>query len=412
MHKYHIITYGCQMNINESERVARFLEEQELQSAPLASADTVFFNSCSIRQSAIDRLKAKARKIKKENPNTTLVLIGCVLEKDKEKMTPLFDHILNTKNISSWNLPLPETKTTKDFFAITPKRKKPTAYVSIMTGCNNFCSYCVVPYTKGREKSRPTEDILQEVREAISQDYKEIFLLGQNVNSYKGEYSFAKLLQTIDSLEGDFWIRFATSHPKDFSDDLIKVLKYSKKIARHIHLPLQSGDNEILKKMNRPYTAKEYIATVEKIKKEVPTATLSTDIIVGFPGEKEKSFHHTCQLVSSVDFTTAYIARYSKRASTAAFHMKETVSTEKKKEREKKLTSLIERKNTYNNKKKIGKELTVLIFSTNKKGDLIGKTESNITVLTKGPKELINSFAKVKITSTSAWGMKGKIVKK
>ncbi len=408
--KYHIITYGCQMNVNDSERISTFLEEKNFQHSSLDDAHYIIVNSCSIRQSTIDRIEAKLKSIKKKTEKK-IILTGCVLEKDKEKLSYFFDYYWPVQNTTSWLLP-EFKKENKEFFKITPKRRSRTAYISIMTGCNNFCSYCVVPHTKGREFSRSKEDIVREVKEAVKNNAREIFLLGQNVNSYQGDISFPALLQEIDNIKGNFWIKFATSHPKDFNNAIIETIKKSKKITKHIHLPLQSGDDEILAKMNRHYTVSQYKNIINEIKKEIPNITITTDIIVGFPGETERNFHNTAKVFQEIKFDMAYIARYSKRSQTAAEKLNETVSNEEKKRREKILVEILSEIKLNKNKERLANTYTVLVLSENKKGLLIGKTEGSETVVIKGSKKLINNFVKVKITNFSSWGLKAKIIKK
>lgn len=409
--KYHIITYGCQMNINDSERIASFFDENNLQQSSEKEAQIIIVNSCSIRQSAIDRLEAKIKKIKKESNQKIVILTGCVLEKDKLRISKICDYFLESKKISSWSLPFLIKKNTP-FFEIKPKRSGLIAYISIMTGCNNFCSYCVVPYTKGRESSRPLQQIIQEVKDAVSSGHKEIWLLGQNVNSYAGEIPFAKLLEEINSIEGDFWIRFASSHPKDLSNDIINSIKKCEKVTNYIHLPLQSGSSKILKAMNRPYTKKDYQNIIKKIQKEIPNISISTDIIVGFPGETEKDFLETLDFFKKPIFSMAYVARYSKRPQTAAYLLRDNISNQEKRKREKLIEKCLEGISKEENKKMIGQEIAVMAFRKNKEGYLVGKTEGYLNIIFKGERDLIGKFSKVKITGSSSWGLKAKILKK
>ncbi len=317
--KYHIITYGCQMNENDSERIAAQLEKKGYQPAKkIDQADLVVINVCSVRQSAMDRVYSKVKKLK----NPKIILTGCLLEKDKKQLASQVNEI--------W--PIIDLK-------ISPKRQSSDqALVPIMTGCNNFCTYCVVPYTRGREYSRPAQEIIKEVEDLVKKEYKEITLLGQNVNSYQG---FPKLLKLINDIPGNFKIKFLTSHPKDMSDELIKVIAQNKKISQEIHLPVQSGDNQILKKMNRGYTVRDYQNLVKKIQQAIPQAKISTDIIVGFPGETEKQFQNTIKLVKEIGFKKAYISAYSCRAGTAAAKLKDDVSSDEKKRRKRILLNIL-----------------------------------------------------------------------
>ncbi len=308
------------MNESDSQKIANQLIKEKNQPAKkLERADLVIINVCSVRQSAVNRVFSRIKKIRKGNKKAKIILTGCILEKDKKQFNNLVDEIWPITDLKRKTCP--------------PKNK---AYLPIMAGCNNFCSYCVVPYTRGREKSEKAEEIIKEAKELIKKGHEEITLLGQNVNSYKsGKYNFPKLLESINNLPGNFKIKFLTSHPKDISDRLIKVIAKSKKISKEIHLPLQSGDNKILKKMNRGYTKEDYLKLIKKIRKAMPKAKISTDIIVGFPQETEKQFQNTVDLIKKISFTHAYIAAYSPRAGTAASKLKDDVSPNEKKRRKK-----------------------------------------------------------------------------
>jgi tRNA dimethylallyltransferase len=329
--EYFIKTYGCQMNESDSERIAGFLENKGYKSAPnMEGADLIVVNACSVRQSAIDRilgLKTKFKKLKARK-----ILTGCILKSDKKKFKEFFDEILDINKFLG-----------KDYLYLKPKYLyRDSAFVPIMTGCDNFCAYCVVPYTRGKEISRPIKEIIDEVRYLIKQGYKEITLLGQNVNSYK--YGFSRVLKELNSLPGDFKIYFITNHPKDFSDELIDTIAKCKKVAKEIHLPLQSGDNQILKKMNRGYTIEQYKNLVKKIKKKIPNVKISTDVIVGFPEETKKQFENTVKLFKQIKFSKAYINKYSTRAGTEATKLKDNVSWNEKKRRWKILNDIITNK--------------------------------------------------------------------
>jgi len=311
------------MNESDSEKIATYLKNKNYASANSEeSADLVIINMCSVRQSAVDRVYSKIKNLKLKIKNCKIILTGCVLEKDKKKFQEM------GVKFKKFNL---------------DKIKPKIGYVPIMQGCNNFCSYCVVPYAKGRERFKPEKDIICEIKHllrppACRQAGKKIILLGQNVNSYP---DFVELLQKITALKGDFKISFLTNHPKDFSDALIDEIAKNKKIPKEIHLPVQSGDNKILRAMNRKYTREQYLDLVRKIKKKIQGVKLTTDVIVGFPGETEKQFQNTVKLFKQVGFSNAYIAKYSPRAGTAAYFLPDNISPVKKKERARQLKTIL-----------------------------------------------------------------------
>ena len=357
--RYFILTYGCQMNQSDSESIAFLLQKQGHKPAKNAEqAGLIVINACSVRQSAIDRVYSK---IHKHHKNKKIILAGCVLETDKEKLKEKVDEFWRPDKYF-YCIPF----SPGSFLGESPRNDpgaKRTAFVPIMTGCNNFCSYCVVPYTRGQEKSRPAGEIIKEVKSLVKKGYKEIMLLGQNVNSYSStDYSlktkakknskaavcsrlavvsFSNLLRPINAIPGNFNIKFLTSHPKDMSDELISAIAECKKVSREIHLPVQSGDNIILRKMNRKYTASHYKKLVKKIRAKIPDAVISTDIIVGFPGETKKQFQNTLKLCCSIKFAKAYISQYSPRFGTAAYKLKDNVPKEEKKKRWKVLNKLL-----------------------------------------------------------------------
>jgi len=347
------------MNKSDSERLASILEKTGYKpvransfAEALAKADLIVVNMCSVRQSAVDRvygLWPKFKKLKARKPKLKTILTGCILKKDKKKFGEIFDSI--------WNL--------RNYFDTPPKCKnKFLAFVPISNGCNNFCTYCVVPYTRGNLICRPHQQILKEVKSLAQKGFKEIWLLGQNVNDYQSpspahsgakvkkrtkfssltdpKINFAKLLKMVNNISGDFKILFTSPNPKDFSKELINALAECEKFGKYLNLPVQSGDDEILKKMNRSYTVKEYKNLVKEIRKKVPAIRLSTDVIVGFPGETKKQFEETVKLFKEIKFDNAYISKYSPRPETAAFNkMKDNISLAEKKRREKKLREII-----------------------------------------------------------------------
>ena len=445
MAKYFIITYGCQMNKNDSQRIAAILEKVGFEKASKESeADLVVINMCSVRQSAVDRAFSKVQnakcKMQNDNPKFKIILTGCILEKDKEKFNKFCDAVVDVKNLEK----LPEVLKDlgfkikeiqiRDYLNIEPKyEKSPIAYVPIMTGCNNFCAYCVVPYTRGPERSRPPEEILCEVKNWLKRGAKEIWLLGQNVNSYKFKsqnskvkttiqkskfINFAELLKMVNNLSGNFWIRFTSSHPKDLTDELIETVAKCEKITPYINLPVQSGDDEILKRMNRPYTVAHYKKLIKKLRSAFKKyrkglekeLAISTDIIVGFPGETRKHFENTKKLIKDVGFFMAYIAQYSPRPGTVAYHLKDNVPPEEKTKREKELTEIVRKCGLKFNKKFVGKTVDALVLEK-KKDFYFGKTRHYQTVKFKAEKDnLIGKFVKVKVKKALDFGLEGDLV--
>jgi len=342
MPKYRIITFGCQMNKSDSERIATVLEKKgykpikvDLSAEALAKADLIVVNMCSVRQSAVDRIYGLAHKFKKlkaQNSKLKTILTGCVLKTDRKRFRMIFDSIWKPENLYSFP---------------SKCQSKSLAFVPISNGCNNFCTYCVVPFTRGPLVCRDHQEILNEFKDLAKRKYKEIWLLGQNVNDYTSpadaSINFPKLLRMVNNIPGDFQIRLMSPNPKNFSDELIDIMAKSKKVAKYINLPVQCGDNKILKRMNRFYTIEQYKNLVKKIRKKIPDINLTTDVIVGFPGETNKQFENTVKLFKEIKFNLAYIAKYSPRAGTAAFKMKDNVPLKEKKRREKILREIIKK---------------------------------------------------------------------
>jgi len=443
--KYFIITFGCQMNKSDSERIASFLEEraQMEETKKMNNADLLVVNMCSVRQSAVDRvygLLPKIEKLRKSKKNFKALLTGCILKKDIENFKNHFDYILHIKTLPYWKKFLskenyfyfPSGLRDKNFhkrFGIKYLRIRPKyslsfrAFVPIATGCNNFCTFCVVPFTRGPESFRPAKDILEEIRYLSEKNYKEIWLLGQNVDSYKsGKINFAKLLEKIEKIPGDFWLRFTSPHPKDFSEELIEVIAKSKKITPYINLPVQSGDNDILKKMRRPYDIKKYKEIIKKIRKYFKKyrqglekdPSISTDIIVGFPGETKKQLKNTLKLIEEIKFDSVYLARYSPRSGTEAAEFKNQLTDLEKKEREKILQKKIEKISLGRNKRFIGEIVPVLIDSKGK-NYLLGKSRhfKTVKVPSSHKKNLKPGIIlRVKITKATPFGLKGEISQK
>lgn len=439
--KYVILTMGCQLNENDSEKIAGMLENMGYEKTEkLEDADFIAFNTCCVRENAEDRLFGKLGEVKKykESRGTIIAIGGCMMQEkhivEKLKQSyPFFDIVFGTHTLHK----LPEDiynslisrKRIEDILDIDgevieglPIKRDDNikASVLIMNGCNNFCTYCIVPYVRGRERSRKAEDIISEIQQLSNEGYKEITLLGQNVNSYmrvereKGEdvgeiNSFAKLLLEINKIEGIERIRFVSPHPKDFTDDVIQAIKNCEKVCKIIHLPLQSGSSKILKQMNRKYTKEQYLKLVEKMKKEIPNIVFSTDIIVGFPGETEEDFEDTLDVVEKVCFEQVYMFIYSRRVGTPADKMENQVPEEIKHERFDRLKKLVESQIEQNNKKYVGTVQKVLVEGNSKtnKNLLTGRTETNKVVNFEGKDELIGKVTDVKIESEHMWYLKG-----
>jgi len=431
--QYHIITFGCQMNKSDSERIAAFLEKNGWKkSLETDRTDLMVVNMCSVRQSAVDRvygLIPKIKNLRKGNPNLKVVLTGCILDKDKKKLGQKFAHILKKEDLIDWQKII-SGKIKKgnrkiglsSYFRIKPAYSSPfQAFVPISNGCNLRCSYCAVPFTRGKEINRGYKDILTEVKNLTKSGYKEIWLLGQIVNSYRDPVDqrirLAYLIKEINSFSGDFWLRFTSPHPIFFNEELIEAMAKSEKFNPYINLPVQSGNNDILKKMRRGYTAGEYTSLVKKIRKAFQkyrqglekNIALSTDIIVGFPGETEKQFEDTAKLFREIEFDMAYISPYSPRPGTEAAKMEDNVPKEEKKRREKKLNQILRKSALKRNRAFVGENIIVLA-SEYKNGFLSGKSFHYKTARFKGEKNLLGQFLKVKVTKALIWGLEGKVI--
>ena len=443
---YNILTMGCQLNENDSEKISGMATNMGyIYTDDLEKANICIINTCCVRENAEEKLFGKLGELKKikERNNGIIALCGCMMQEKhiQEKLKqsyPYVDIIFGTHTLHKFPEDvykiLIEKKKIKDvidiegevYEGIPIKRNDyKKASVTIMYGCNNFCSYCIVPYVRGRERSRKAEDILQEIRDLAKQGYKEITLLGQNVNSYmkseklgyktnenSGEIdSFAKLLREVNKIEGIEIIRFVSPHPKDFTDDVIDAIKDCKKVSRLIHVPLQAGSTEILKKMNRKYTKEQYLNLIQKIKNKVPEALFSTDIIVGFPGETQEDFEETLDVVRKVNFEQIFMFIYSRRVGTVADKMESQIPEEIKHKRFNKLKELFEEQVEENNKKYIGTIQKVLVEGHSKTNSkmLTGRTNSNKVVVFVGPENLIGQVVNLKIISEHKWYLRGEI---
>ena len=446
--KYTILTMGCQLNENDSEKLCGMLEKMGYTKTEKQNdADLALFNTCCVRENAEDKLFGKLGELKrlKEQKGIIIAIGGCMMQEkhitDKIKESyPFVDILFGTHTLHKFPEDLykviEEKRKLEDILDIDGKiyeglpikrDSKIKASVTIMNGCNNFCSYCIVPYVRGRERSRQPRDIIEEVKKLAKEGYKEITLLGQNVNSYlrvereknipfeeyQGVNSFATLLRAINKIDGIERIRFISPHPKDFTDDVIEAIADCEKVCKLVHLPLQSGNTKVLKEMNRKYTKEQYLNLVEKMKNKIQNLTLSTDIIVGFPGETDEEFEDTLEVVEKVRFEQVYMFIYSRRVGTPGDKMQNQIPEDIKHKRFDKLKALVESQIEENNKKYIGTTQKILVEgeSKNNSNMLSGRTESNKVVIFEGSKELIDKIINIKIISQHMWYLKGEILK-
>ena len=434
--KYKIITYGCQMNVHESEKMAGVLRRLGYEETTEdEEADIILFNTCCIRENAENHAFGNIgalKKLKKRKPSLIIAVGGCMTqEKGKtevlKKKFPFIDVMFGTLNLEELET-LIKRKLDGQKRVIEIKEKEgevvegleayrtsyPNAWVNIMYGCNNFCSYCIVPYVRGRERSRKPEYIVAEVEKLVKEGYKEITLLGQNVNSYGTDgigTSFAELLDRVASVEGNFRLRFMTSHPKDFNEDVVKVMQKHRKIMRLIHLPVQSGSNEVLKAMNRRYTREKYLSEIELLRSYFPEAEVTTDIIVGFPGETEEDYLQTEELVKQVDFASAFTFVYSKREGTKAATMDGQIPEEVQKDRIMRLVELVNSLTRKKSEKYLGKTVEILCEDYDeKKGLYMGRDEFGRMGYFTSEKDEIGNFVHLKITKANGISLFGEKV--
>ncbi len=423
-------TFGCQMNARDSEKLIGILEQIGYIETETATPDFVLYNTCTVRENANLKVYGHLgylKKQKEKNKNMMIALCGCMMQEETvvEKIKSSYrfvDLVFGTHNIYklaeliydrlTYNKPVIEIL--KDTDAIVEElpieRKYPfKSGVNIMFGCNNFCSYCIVPYVRGRERSRKPEDIIKEIEKLVADGVVEIMLLGQNVNSYgknlDKEITFAELLRRVEQIEGLKRIRFMTSHPKDLSDELIEVMKHSKKICKQLHLPLQSGSSRILKIMNRQYDKDRYVSLAKKIRQEIPDIALSTDIIVGFPGETEEDFLETLDVVNQIEYDSAYTFIYSKRTGTPAAKMENQVPEDVIKDRFDRLLARIHEISNAQTLKHVGKTYDVLVEEVNEhnKELVTGRMSNGSLVHFKGGKELIGNIVNVTLNEAKGF---------
>ena len=433
-----ISTYGCQMNEEDSEKLSGMLKSQGYERTEnKEEASIIIFNTCCVRENAENKVfgnLGQLKQLKKKNPNLVIAICGCMMQQvgmaDKVLKTfPYVDIIFGTHNAHKFpeylHRVLQEGVQVKEILnkeegiveGLPIDRKSDVkAFVTIMYGCNNFCTYCIVPYVRGRERSRKSEDIIKEIEELVSQGYKEITLLGQNVNSYgKGleeDIDFAGLLRKVNEVKGLERVRFMTSHPKDLSDDVIMAIKECDKLCEQVHLPVQSGSSRILKEMNRHYDREYYLDLVKKIKSEIPDVTLTTDIIIGFPGETEEDFLDTLRLCEEVGYDSAFTFIYSRRKHTPADKMENQIPDDIKHDRFNRLVEAINKKVVIKNKEYEGKVVEVLVEGPSKNDEtkLTGRTRNGKLVNFAGDEKLVGELVNLKIVRAQPFSLIGEIV--
>ncbi|MGI6227249.1 MAG: tRNA (N6-isopentenyl adenosine(37)-C2)-methylthiotransferase MiaB [Peptococcales bacterium] len=436
--KYYIQTFGCQMNERDTEVLSGMLKKMGYQKSDnREKSDIILFNTCCVREKAENKVLSylgELKDLKSQNPDLIIGVCGCMVQQkgmtdlirrsaphvellfgthNIHELPDLIENILASRNpqISVWNS---EGEIKEN---LPSDRESPfKALVNITYGCNNYCTYCIVPYVRGKERSRLPQHIVQEINSLVNEGVIEVMLLGQNVNSYGKDFTenkvdFADLLEMVNDIEGIERIRYMTSHPRDFSDKLIKTIASCNKVSKHFHLPVQAGSNNILKKMNRGYTRESYLELIQKIRQYHPNAVITTDIIVGFPGETEDDFLETLDLVEKVRFDSAFTFIYSKRTGTPAAKFKDQVPMEVKKERIQRLNEQINVISHEINQDYLHKKVEVLVEGPSKTNEniLTGRTDGNKTVIFSGDIKHIGKIVSVLITETQTWILKGKI---
>ncbi len=433
MKSFHIITFGCQMNEHDSERIAGILQKQGYSAVPAENADMIILNTCSIREKAEQKFYSelgRVKELKSANPDMKIAVAGCIAQQEGRELlsrAPYVDMIFGPSDIGRLST-LVETKLSRELPVVdtagdpdyqrkqipAARADKLKAWVSIMYGCDNYCTYCVVPYLRGRERSRHPDDIVQEVCDLAFAGYKEITLLGQNVNSYgKGLQNgtdFPGLLKRINEISGIERIRFVTSHPRDLSDDLITALRNLPKVCESLHLPVQSGSNRVLAVMNRRYTQEDYLDKIARLRLAIPDIAITTDIIAGFPGETEQDFEMTLKLLEAIRFDGIFAFKYSKRPGTSALKLSGHLSESIKEERLEKILALQKTISEQKNRDQIGTTKEILIDGYSKKGGMLtGRTRGNKAVNVAADASLIGSLADVRIIAAGANSLTGQI---
>lgn len=433
-----VITYGCQMNVNESAKMKQILQTMGYEIVDdIDDSDLVFLNTCTVREGAAVKVYGKLGDLKrlKEKKNGKMIIgvTGCLAQEVRDefiKKTPYVDLVLGNQNIGRIPDIIERLEKGEDVHVVMvededelPQRVDAdfgddiVASISITYGCNNYCTFCIVPYVRGMERSVPLHEIVQDVKKYTEKGYKEILFLGQNVNSYGSDLAdetdnFAKLLRESAKIEGDFWIKYVSPHPKDFTDEVIEAIADNSKIARMLHLPLQSGSTKILNAMNRGYTKEEFITLAKKIKEKIPDIGLTTDIIVGFPGETDEDFQDTMDVVNEVGFENAFMFMYSKRSGTPAATMEEQVDEQVKSERLQQLMRLQNYKAKEESQKYLGKTVKVLVEGPSRKNPemLTGRTSTHKIVLFKSDRtDLRGKFVHTRIYEAKTWTLYGEL---
>ncbi|MDD3284596.1 MAG: tRNA (N6-isopentenyl adenosine(37)-C2)-methylthiotransferase MiaB [Patescibacteria group bacterium] len=421
---YYIKYFGCDMNKSDAERVSSILESLKYKKTDnILNADVIVVLACSVRQTATDRIYGifKDKKLKK---SVIKILTGCVLKEDTKKLQKRFDIIIDITKInnlskliskkSEYNYDPKDVK----YFNIIPNHNNYLALVPISNGCNNFCTYCAVPYTRGLEKNRSAKSIINEIK-SLPKNIKQIMLLGQTVNSYVNPdkssniKDFSDLLEAVAILKPDTWITFISPYPTKFDDKLIKVIAKYKNISHHIHIPLQSGNDRILQMMNRRYDSSEFLEIISKIYKNIPDANITTDVIVGFPTESEKDFNDTLAVLKKTKVTLVYSGLYSPRPGTVSYKIyKDNVEKITKRKRDEKMTKIIASQSLQRNKKYLGNIVKVLVQNKNNKQEYLGKMQTYETVKIKGINDkYIGQFVDVKIDKALNWRLEGEVIK-
>ncbi len=436
---YHIVTYGCQMNIHESEKIAGILKEKGYGTeSPIEEADIIVFNTCCIRENAENHAFGNIgalKQLKREKKNLIIAVGGCMAQEEGKAQIlrqkfPFIDLVFGTHNLSELGDLIDRRRARRKAIVslreergeteagIEPVRTSyPGAWVNITYGCNNFCSYCIVPYVRGRERSRKAEDVLREVRSLVAEGFREITLLGQNVNSYnsdgQGGMSFPELLDAVASVEGKFRVRFMTSHPKDFSEELARVMKKHEKICNLLHLPAQSGSNRILNLMNRRYTREKYLSEIAMLRSIIPDCPVTTDLIVGFPTETEEEFEETLSLVKEANFASAFTFVYSPRTGTKAAEMEGQIPEEVSKERIMRLVAQVNENTRNLSATFVGKTTEILCEDYDeKKGLYLGRNEAGRMGYFASERNLIGEFVELKVERANGVSLFGELVEK